>query len=245
MMCVCVAFMLQLPTPEWGAFANRSVYLAAIAGLMIGCVAALPAAMPDGGLPSGCLASARFRPKLTRSLQKFSLNLLPKFSTPAPSLLVWDEPGEGASQSRLAVGSAGSLDPRGPRSDLRTRWSFRVSREELRSSDTSGDHRRAGNGRLLVWRRLAGSGRAGRSMLLFSGVSRCAPSSPGHSMGNWSGAEAFCLDGSMELSTLPFGVLVARRMAVSRLDGLCLLKLTCVTRRRSKNAYGWRVARDR
>ena len=39
MMSVYVAFGLELPTPEWGAFANRSVHLAAIAGL-IGCMAA-------------------------------------------------------------------------------------------------------------------------------------------------------------------------------------------------------------
>jgi signal transduction histidine kinase len=216
MMYVYVAFVLQLPTPEWGAFANRSVYLAAIAGL-IGCMAAYQRRYQNE--ISRLVAWPRKIPPEAHALVAEVLAESAEILNAPRVLLVWDEPSEGylnlASQSGPEVhwthepeATYGSVVIPG------------LEGKNFQANDATDEH-----GTVVHWS--GGSYRQRRGRPINAALQRRFGMSAVQSWsldGELVRGRLFCLDKSnMRLDDLPFGVLVAR-MAVSRLDGLYLLK---------------------
>ncbi len=217
MMSVYVAFVLELPTPEWGTFANRSVHLAAVAGL-IGCMAAY---------------QRRYQNEISR------LVAWPRKIPPEAHALVAEVLAESAEILNAHRGSSGlgrarvkaiSIWPRnrvrrssGPTSPRRPTDPVVIPGLEgknFQANDATDDR-----GTVVHWS--GGSYRQRRGRPINAALQRRFEM---RAVQSWSldgelvRGRLFCLDKSnMRLDDLPFGVLVAR-MAVSRLDGLYLLK---------------------
>jgi signal transduction histidine kinase len=216
MMYFYVAFVLELPTPEWRTFANRSVPLAAVAGL-IGCMAAYQRRYQNE--ISRLVAWPRKIPPEAHALVAEVLAESAEILNAQRVLLVWEEPGEGylnlASQSGSQV-----VWTHEPEATYGSVVIPGLEGKNFQVNDATDDR-----GTVVHWS--GGSYRQRRGRPINAALQRRFEM---RAVQSWSldgelvRGRLFCLDKSnMRLDDLPFGVLVAR-MAVSRLDGLYLLK---------------------
>jgi signal transduction histidine kinase len=213
---VYLAFVLGLPTPDWGAFANRSVHLVAVAGL-IGCMAAYQRRYQNE--ISRLVAWPRKIPPEAHALVAEVLAESIEILNAPRVLLVWEEPGEGylnlASQSGSEV--VWSHEPEATYGSVVIPG---LEGKNFQANDATDEQ-----GTVVHWS--GGSYRQRRGRPINAALQRRFEM---RAVQSWSldgelvRGRLFCLDKSnMRLDDLPFGILVGR-MAVSRLDGLYLLK---------------------
>jgi signal transduction histidine kinase len=216
MMYVYVVFALDLPEPGWAVFANRSVHLAAVAGL-IGCMAAYQRRYQNE--ISRIVAWPRKIPPEAHALVAEVLAESAEILNAPRVLLVWDEPGEGylnlASQSGSEV-----VWTHEPEATYGSVIIPGLEGKNFQANDAIDER-----GTVVHWS--GGSYRHRQGRPINAALQRRFEM---RAVQSWSldgelvQGRLFCLDKSnMRLDDLPFGILVAR-MAVSRLDGLYLLK---------------------
>jgi signal transduction histidine kinase len=216
LMYAYVAFVLDLAAPEWGVIANRCVHLAAIAGL-IGCMAAYQRRYQNE--ISRLVAWPRKIPPEAHALVAEVLAESAEILNTSRVLLVWDEPGEGylnlASQSGSQV-----VWTHEPEATYGSVVIPGLEGKNFQANDATDER-----GAVVHWS--GGSYRQRQGRPINAALQRRFEM---RAVQSWSldgelvRGRLFCLDKSnMRLDDLPFGVLVAR-MAVSRLDGLYLLK---------------------
>lgn len=215
-MSVYVANVLQLPAPGWETFASRSANLAAVAGL-IGCMAAYQRRYQH---EIGRLVSwPRKIPPEAHALVAEVLAESTEILDAPRVLLVWEEPGEG--YLNLAYQSGGEVvwthEPEATYGSLVIPG---LEGKSFQSTDADDDQ-----GFVVHWSQVAYRQRRGRPVN--AALQRRFEM---HAVQSWSldgeliRGRLFCLDKRhMRIDDLPFGVLVAR-LAVSRLDGLYVLK---------------------
>jgi signal transduction histidine kinase len=216
MMYGYVAFVLDVAAPDWGTVANRSVHLAAIAGL-IGCMAAYQRRYQNE--ISRLVSWPRKIPPEAHALVAEVLAESAEILNAPRVLLVWDEPGEGylnlASQSGSQV-----VWTHEPEATYGSVVIPGLEGKNFQANDATDER-----GTVVHWS--GGSYRQRRGRSINAALQRRFEM---RAVQSWSldgelvRGRLFCLDKSnMRLDDLPFGVLVAR-MTVSRLDGLYLLK---------------------
>src|SRR5262249_940523 len=204
------------PTAGWIAFANRSAFLAAVAGL-VGGMAAYQRRYQNE--ISRLVSWPRKIPPDAHALIAEVLGESAEILNAPGVLLAWEEPGEGYLNLALQSGS----DVVWGHEPEATYGSLVIPGLEGKSFQAS----RAADEKATVVHWSGGSYRQRRGRPINSALQRRYEM---HAVQSWSldgelvKGRLFCLDKpNMRLDDLPFGVLVAR-MAVSRLDGLYLLK---------------------